>query len=67
MFNMSKQSDIGYKLVIIYNKEQDKYYLTGYHAYDYEPNRIGYAQDGATLVFNTMQEAIEHIINYPNK
>lgn len=66
MFDMGKQSDIGYKLVIIYNAEQKKYYLSGYTAYR-DGEAIKYSLDGAVLPFDTMQGAMDSIINYPEK
>ena len=69
MFNMKRQSDIGYKLVIIYNRKQDEYHVTGYTAYreDSHNSNIRYSQDGATLHFKTMQEAMDSITNYPDQ
>lgn len=64
MFNMSKQSDVGYKLVIIYNAKQKEYHLTGYTAHrDY--TQISYSQDGATLHFESLENLLKHITDYP--
>jgi hypothetical protein len=61
---MAKQSDVGYKLVIIYDAKQKNYHLTGYTGHG--EFHIHYAQDGATLVFNSLEEVVKHISNYSN-
>lgn len=67
MFNMAKQSDTGYKLVIVYDAISKKYYVNGYTAHRHDRGNITYEQDGASVIFDNMNDAIKSITEYPDK
>lgn len=66
----TSEHELGYKIVIEYSKRVKKYMVTGYSLFNRESHPYGHIsanQDGATLQFDTMQEAIDSIVNYPTK
>lgn len=61
MFDMKKNSggNTGYQLCITYNKENNKFILTGYTIHEHR-----YSLDGAPLYFNSIEEVIANITEY---
>ena len=57
----------GYQLIIRYNAEQKLYYVSGFTMHMDNSNRMLMDRDGETLVFKSMQEVMDSIINYPDK
>lgn len=60
----TSENEVGYQILIAYNKKQKKYYLTGHTTTMDSMNRMHYDQDGETLTFDSMEDAINHIRNY---
>lgn len=67
MFDMRQNAggNAGYELRISYNKDMNKFFVSGYVIFMDGNNRMRYDRDGASLQFTTMEAAIEHITNYP--
>ena len=68
MFDIVKNAgeDEGYQLRITYNTTLKKVMVTGFSVY-MDGTRTRFAQDGATLIFDSLEDAINHIINNENK
>jgi hypothetical protein len=64
------EHELGYKIVIQYNKKHQDYMVTGYTLFNKNAHPYGHvssSQDGATLHFGSMKEALDSIVNYPSK
>mgnify|MGYP003428588568 CR=1 FL=1 len=60
----TSENEVGYQIRIAYNKKQQVYYLTGHTSTMDSMNRIHYDQDGESLAFKSMEDAINHIRDY---
>lgn len=54
----------GYRLTIIYDSKFDRYLLTGYSWRLNKFNITESSQDGATLEFDSLEKALDHLRNY---
>ena len=68
MFDMIRNSGVadGYRLTIQYSKTNNKFQITGYIVRRDRNNVIHLEQDGETISFDDMNEAIKSITEYPN-
>lgn len=68
MFDMKKNSgaDVGYQIRITYNKEEDRYSLTGYIRRESLDGSYGIQNvlDGSPLYFNSLEEVLNNIRDY---